>query len=119
MDRVILKAYHKIQRKKRVRKKISGSATVPRISVYKSSKNLCLQAINDCEGLTIASASTHGNIEIKKDNRGNQAQFVGAQLSKCLLEKNIAQAVFDCNGNRYHGIVKTIAESIRANGIQM
>ena len=114
-----MKAYHKIQRKKRVRKKINGNATVPRISVYKSSKHLFLQAINDREGLTIASTGTYGNAEIHKDHRGNQAQFVGAQLSKCLLEKNIIQAVFDCNGNRYHGIVRTVAESIRANGIQM
>lgn len=123
MDRLVLKRYRKQQRRKRVRKKIIGSAITPRISVYKSNRHFYLQAIDDQVGATITSAGTceavHANEAKVIKNRIELSQTLGERLAKRLLEKKIVRAVYDCNGNRYHGSIKTIADSIRAAGVQI
>jgi len=123
MDRVRLKSYHKERRKRRVRKKIRGTSLLPRVSIYKSNIHLYAQAIDDDAGVTIASAGTYGVTLSAKHgaSRTNSevAKEIGETLSKRLLEKNIRTAVYDCNGNRYHGIVKRVAESMREAGIQI
>lgn len=123
MDRLALKRYRLQQRRKRVRKKINGSAVVPRISVYKSNRHFYLQAIDDQAGVTLTSSGTY-EIARKGDgalpkNRVEVAKVIGEELARRLLKKNVARAVYDCNGNKYHGTIRVIADSIRAAGVQV
>ena len=106
-------------RKKRVRAKISGTPQRPRLSVYKSNKNIYAQVIDDVNGVTLASAnslqkevseSEHANIETAKK--------VGEAVGKRAVEAGIEEVVFDRNGYLYHGIVKALAEAAREAGLK-
>lgn len=123
MDRLALKRYRKQQRRKRVRKKISGNALIPRISVYKSNRHFYLQAIDDQAGITIVSAGTceaaYASDAQNIKSRTELVRTLGERLAKRLLEKEIVSAVYDCNGNRYHGNIQTIADSMRTAGVQI
>lgn len=94
-----------ISRKKRIRAKISGTVTRPRISIYRSNKFLYLQAIDDVKGKTMAAA----------DSR--QKDFVNIFCKK-LSDNKINSIVFDRSGYQYHGQVKNIAEQLRKNGLE-
>jgi large subunit ribosomal protein L18 len=104
-------------RKVHIRKRISGTAECPRLSVFRSNKVLSVQVIDDVKGVTLASAST---LEKDLKNFKNTVEG-GAQLGeiagKRLIEKGIKTVVFDRNGYLYHGRVKAIAESVRKAGI--
>eukprot|EP01155_Anaeramoeba_flamelloides_P033110 Anaeramoba_flamelloidesa96679_8.p2 GENE.a96679_8~~a96679_8.p2 ORF type:complete len:120 (-),score=6.44 a96679_8:57-416(-) len=118
MDRIKEKQSKRLQRKKHVRKKISGTAERPRLTVFKSNKNLSLQVIDDLKGHTLVSAST-----LEKDLAAIKVNVEGgAQLGKVIGERmkaaGISTIVFDRNGFMYHGVVKAIAEAARAEGIQ-
>ena len=118
MDRIKQKQTKRLQRKKHVRKRISGTAERPRLTVFKSNKNLSVQVIDDLKGHTLVSASTleKGLSEIKVNVEG------GAKLGKVVGERlkaaNINTIVFDRNGYMYHGVIKAIAEAAREEGIQ-
>jgi len=109
------------QRKhKRVRKKISGTAQVPRLCVYRSIKHIYAQIIDDEQGHTLAAAST-----LEKDFEGltskankEAAELVGKAIADKAREKGITQVVFDRNGYKYHGCVKTLADAAREKGLQ-
>ena len=105
----------RIQRHKRVRGKISGTATCPRLCVYRSNSNISAQIIDDVKGVTLVSASSQ-NIE---GNGGNKvaARAVGKLIAERALEKNIKDVVFDRGGNIYHGRVKELAEGARESGL--
>ncbi|MDC7238827.1 MAG: 50S ribosomal protein L18 [Spirochaetales bacterium] len=118
MDRIKQKQSKRLQRKKHVRKRISGTAERPRLTVFKSNKNLSLQVIDDLKGHTLVSAST-----LEKDLAAIKVNVEGgAQLGKVIGERmkaaGISTIVFDRNGYMYHGVVKAIAEAARAEGIQ-
>ena len=106
------------KRHARVRSKISGTAARPRLSVFRSAKHIYAQLIDDVNGTTLAAASsldkdfegTGGNIE--------GAKKVGELIAKRAQEKNITTVVFDRGGYLYHGRVKELADSARANGLQ-
>ncbi|KKQ18210.1 MAG: 50S ribosomal protein L18 [Berkelbacteria bacterium GW2011_GWA1_36_9] len=93
--------------KRRIRAKISGTATVPRVVIFRSNKYLYLQAINDEKGETLAAGSE------LKDKENMVKIFV-----KILSEKKIKKIVFDRAGYQYHGNVKKIAEDLRKNGLE-
>ena len=103
--------------KQRIRNKIEGTATVPRISVTKSLKNISAQAIDDAAGVTLVSATTVGmggaNANIKS------AKLVGSKLAEGLKSKGIKTVVFDRNGYIYHGKIAAVADSIRENDIKV
>lgn len=108
------------RRKLRVRKKLFGTAERPRLSVYRSTKHIYAQVIDDETGATMASAST-----VAKDLRGDiagkkceRAKAVGSALAKACQEKGIAAVIFDRNGYRYHGRVKAIADGAREGGLK-
>jgi large subunit ribosomal protein L18 len=112
----------RLRRKKRVRKRIKGGAEVPRLSVFKSSKHIYAQIIDDITSNTLIDASS-----LSKDLRpqvhgkgGNRegAAFIGEWIAKRALEKGISQVVFDRNGFLYHGRVKVLAESARQHGLK-
>ena len=103
------------RRKKRVRKKISGTAELPRLSVRRSLKHIYAQLIDDVNGLTLAHASS---MAMKIPGANIQAASeVGTQLAKQAKEKSIERVVFDRSGRLYHGRVKALAEAARKEGL--
>lgn len=112
---------NKVRKKRhaRVRVKLSGTAERPRLSVYRSNKNIYAQLIDDEKGVTIASASTLDK-ELNPEAAGNveAAQKVGELIAKRAVEKGVKAVVFDRGGYLYHGRVKALAESARENGLE-
>jgi|AAUQ01.1.fsa_nt_gi large subunit ribosomal protein L18 len=104
------------KRKKRVRGKISGTADIPRVSIFKSNKHVYAQAIDDTKGFTIASAD--GRAMKLKANR-EDAKKVAQALASSLKEKGIDTAVFDRNGYLYHGVIASFADALREAGIKL
>jgi large subunit ribosomal protein L18 len=117
----ILSANHKrILRHKRIRKKVSGTATRPRLAVFRSLKHIYVQAIDDTTGHTLAAASTLSK-EIRdalpKSPR-ERAAVIGKAIAERLLSLGISEVVFDRGGYRYHGRVKALADAARAAGLR-
>ena len=110
----------KLKRRKRIRlgirRKIRGEAQKPRISIFRSNSNIYAQAIDDLNGVTLASASTKA---VKASgNKSEAAKEVGKALGQKLVDLNISTAVFDRSGYLYHGRVKALAEGIREAGLK-
>ena len=109
------------QRARRVRSKISGTESRPRLSVFRSARHIYVQAIADNLGTTLAAVSTLSE-DIKagldKVKKSEAAKKVGQLLAKRLLEKGISQAVFDRGRLLYHGRVKALAEGAREAGLK-
>ncbi len=107
----------RIQRHKRVRGKVSGTADCPRLCVYRSTNNIYAQIIDDVKGVTLVSASSlDKSIE---GNGGNKeaAKAVGKLVAERAKENGITDVVFDRGGNIYHGRVKELAEGARESGL--
>lgn len=110
----------RIKRQRRVRQKVRGTEQQPRLSVFRSSKHIYAQIIEDTTGKTLLAVST-----VSKDVSGSvkcpgnieAAKVVGAAIAKKALEKNIKQVVFDRNGFLYHGRVKALADAAREAGL--
>ena len=108
-------ARHK--RKIRIRKKINGLETKPRLAVYKSNKNIYIQAIDDLNQKTIATSSSLSG-DLKSENLSLEtAKKVGETMGEKLKELGISEAVFDRGGYIYHGRIKALADAIREKGI--
>lgn len=105
------------RRHMRVRGKISGTAERPRLSVYRSNKNIYAQLIDDVKGVTLASASTIDS-EVSGKSKTEQASGVGELIAKRAAAKNINNVVFDRGGYLYHGRVQALAEAARENGLK-
>lgn len=104
------------RRKKKVRSRIFGTAGCPRFSVFRSSKHLFLQLIDDASGRTLVSASSQ-ELPIKKKTKSEKAFALGSLLAKKAREKSITNCVFDRGGRRYHGRVAKVAEGAREGGL--
>ncbi|MBN2735488.1 MAG: 50S ribosomal protein L18 [Spirochaetales bacterium] len=118
MNRIKDKINRRNRRKVRIRKKISGTAERPRLSIFKSNKYTYLQAIDDTKGNTLCSISnTEEETRGIKNNQKELAKL-GEILGKRLKDKKISTLIFDRNGYKYHGVVKVIADSIRKSGIE-
>lgn len=105
------------KRHARVRSKISGTPSRPRLSVFRSAKHIYAQVIDDVNRVTLCAASS-----LDKDFDGNGgnaegARKVGEAIAKRALEKDIKEVVFDRGGYLYHGRVKELAEGARENGL--
>ena len=122
MARTSKKFLARKRRHKRIRKKIFGVANKPRLCVYRSSKNIYAQIIDDAKGITLASASSlDGELKGKFPQGGKNievAKEVGSMISKRAKEKNIDEVVFDRGGYLYHGKVKALADAVREAGIK-
>jgi len=108
----------RLKRHKRVRAKISGTASRPRLAVYRSNAHIAAQVIDDVAGVTLVSASTH-----EKDFQGNggnkvAARAVGKLLAERANAKGITEVVFDRGGYLYHGRVSELAEGAREGGLK-
>ena len=109
-----------LKRKVRVRKKITGTAERPRLNVYRSTKHIYAQIVDDSTGTTLAAASTlHKDVSEGLTGTGNleAAKRVGAAIAKAALAKGVTTVVFDRNGFLYHGRVKGLADAARENGL--
>ena len=101
--------------KYRVRNKVSGVAERPRMSVFRSNKQIYVQIINDQTGRTLAAASSFGLEAMPKKE---QAAKVGEMIAKKAIEAGITTVVFDRNGYLYHGRVKEVADAARNGGLK-
>jgi len=106
-------------RQKRIRKKIKGTSSCPRLCVFRSLRGVFLQIIDDEKGKTLVSANYQ---EIKKSKKNNTktktAELVGKLIAKKALKKKIKKVVFDRSGYLYHGQVKAVADGARAAGLK-
>lgn len=107
----------RVRRHARVRAKISGTAECPRLSVFRSNKNIHAQIIDDVNGVTLVACSS---TSLKLANGGNieAAKTVGAEIAKAALAKGIEAVVFDRGGYVYHGRVAAVAEAAREAGLK-
>lgn len=99
----------------RVRKKVSGTATTPRLTVFRSNTGIYAQLIDDIAGTTLVSASSN-ELGLKSLNVENSKQ-VGQSIAKKAIELGLAACVFDRNGYLYHGNVKALADGAREGGL--
>ena len=107
----------RVRKHARVRAKISGTASCPRLVVYRSNKNIEAQIIDDVKGVTLASASS---VQLKLENGSNieAASKVGAALAEAAKAKKISSVVFDRGGYVYHGRVAALADAARKGGLK-
>ena len=113
------KKQHKVSRHKRVRAKITGTSARPRVSVFKSNRNVFAQFIDDTTGKTILSSKIVSSKKTKvKGNKTVQALAVGEMLAEKARELGIKEAVFDRGGFKFHGRVKAVADGLRKGGIK-
>lgn len=105
------------KRHARVRAKISGTPECPRLNVFRSSKHIYAQIIDDVNGVTLAAASTMDKEFEGAGGNTEAARKVGQMIAKRALDKNIKDVVFDRGGYIYHGRVKELAEGAREGGL--
>lgn len=111
--------YRRLRIKQRIRKTLSGSPENPRLTVFRSNKEIYAQVVNDLESKTLVSASSLSkDFEKEKMNKIEQAKRVGKLIAKKAKEAGIETVVFDRNGYLYHGRVKTLAEAAREEGLK-
>jgi large subunit ribosomal protein L18 len=109
------------KRHARVRKNVSGTTACPRLNVFRSTKHIYAQLIDDMEGVTVAAASTLDpelSDSIEYGGNVEAAEKVGELLAKRALDKGFKQVVFDRGGYLYHGRVKALADKAREVGLQ-
>ena len=107
----------RVQRHKRVRGKISGTAACPRLDVFRSLQHIYAQLIDDVNGTTLVSASTVEKDFVEYGGNKSAAHKVGELLAKRAAEKGIENCVFDRGGYIYHGRVKELADGAREGGL--
>jgi len=120
MKAQLKKTFQRQRRKLRVRKNISGTPQRPRLSVFRSHKNIYAQLIDDIAGRTLVAASTMEKTFPEQQLGGNRkaAQVVGAALAAKAIQAGIRKAVFDRSGYAYHGRIKELADAARKAGLE-
>lgn len=116
-----MKVDKKGRRKKihyRIRKKITGTPSRPRLTVYRSNKSIYCQAIDDIAGRTLAAASSLEESVPKNITKSEQSKLVGKMLAERAQAKDVTSVVFDRGGYLYHGRVKALADGAREGGLQ-
>lgn len=104
--------------KKRIRKNISGSEQKPRLSIFRSNRQMYAQLVDDVTGKTLLSASSLKNESAQKINKIEQAKIVGTEIAEKALSAGIEACVFDRNGFLYHGRIQALAEAAREKGLK-
>ena len=102
----------------RIRKKISGTSNRPRLTVFRSNKEIYAQLIDDEKGVTLVSASTMEKNFERKGTKTERAISVGKSVAERAKAIGVEAVVFDRNGYLYHGRVKSLADSARENGLK-
>ncbi len=116
---VEIKKVRRIRRHRRLRNRISGTETRPRMSVFKSNLHIYAQLIDDVNGRTLVSASNlEKDLAKFKGANKTSAQSVGTLIAERAVKKGIKEVVFDRSGYQYHGCIKAIAEAARKAGLK-
>lgn len=109
------KEQRRLKIKFRIRKSVKGTAERPRLSVFRSNKQIYAQVIDDITGTTLAAASSLG---LEKMNKTEQAKKVGELVANKAKEAGVDKIVFDRNGYLYHGRVQALADAAREGGLK-
>ena len=120
MSAVDFKRQARIKRKKRIRKKMTGTQERPRLSVFRSARHVYAQIVDDSRGTTVVSASSVEKAVKSQpafENKVALAEHIGKLIAERAAEKGIKKVVFDRNGFLYHGRVKAISEGARKAGL--
>lgn len=119
VDQAARRRAGRIVRHRRIRKKLKGTAQRPRLSVFRSSRHISAQLIDDASGVTLASASTL-EADLRSDSGGNvaAAKSVGVLIAQRAQAVGIETVVFDRGGYRYHGRVAGLADAARETGLE-
>ncbi len=114
------KGRRRLRRKLSIRKKIEGTTERPRICAFRSNKHLTVQVIDDSLGKTLFSVQTYGKSAVA-DARANKegAKLVGVKVAEGLKSKNLETAVFDRAGYKFTGVIASLIDSVRENGIRI
>lgn len=112
---MVKKEFRRLKIRRRIRGRISGTTERPRLSVFRSNKQIYAQVIDDTTGRTLVSASS---LKITEGTKKEIATQVGVAVAKAAQEAGISQVVFDRNGYLYHGRVRELAEGARSAGLK-
>ena len=113
------KEYRRKRIKNRIRKIVSGTPVRPRLSVFRSNRDIYVQVIDDEAGVTLVSASSKlPDIASQKVTQCEKSKLVGKEIATRALAAGITEVVFDRNGYLYHGRVKSLAEAAREGGLK-
>lgn len=113
------KDYRRSRIKNRIRKIVNGTPTRPRMSVYRSNRDIYVQLIDDVAGVTLASASSKiAGIGEQKITKCQKSALVGKEIAQRALAAGINEVIFDRNGYLYHGRVKSLADAAREGGLK-
>lgn len=121
MNQQKLKKHRQLRRRNHVRRRVVGSAERPRLTVFRSSKHIYAQLINDLEGVTLAAAGTtceDVRASMKYGGNTKAAAAVGKKLAEAAKAKGILKVAFDRGHYKYHGRVKALADAAREGGLQ-
>jgi len=113
---ILTKGERRLRRRRRVRAKVSGTATRPRISIFRSNRGICAQLIDDDTGRTLAAVQWY-EPELRTQTKADRAARAGALLAERAKAAGVTQAVFDRGGYRYHGHVRAFADASREAGL--
>ncbi len=113
---VLTKETRRLKRRRRVRAKVSGTATRPRVSVFRSNRGLSAQLVDDLSGRTLAAVNWF-EPELRPLAKSERSTRAGQLLAERAKAAGVSEAVFDRGGYRYHGHVRTFAEAIREAGV--
>jgi len=120
MDKLNFRKRARLKRKKRIRKSIFGTAERPRLTVFRTTKHIYAQIIDDTAGYTLASASTvekEAKKNLVKGERATIANLVGKSIAERAIKKGVQKVIFDRNGFLYHGRVKALSDGAREAGL--
>lgn len=115
MAKTASKTLKRVSRQNRIRAKVTGTESKPRVAVFRSNKNFSAQVINDVKGETIAAIHSR---ESKAKSKSEKVKELGALLAKKVLDKKVETVVFDRGGYIFTGVVKAFAEALRAGGLK-
>lgn len=121
MNQQKAKKFRQLRRRRHVRKALTGTTEKPRLTVFRSSKHIYAQLVDDLKGVTLATASSRtGDGKNTAPYGGNvkAAKAVGQRLAEFAKEKGITKAAFDRGHYRYHGRIKALADAAREGGLQ-
>ena len=114
----MLKLQGRARRKRRIRKKVAGSVERPRLTVFRSSRHMYAQVIDDVRGTTLVAATSNSKaFESFEGNKTAVAKAIGQAIAEACKSKGIDKVVFDRNGYMYHGRVKALADAARKAGL--